>query len=301
MSGILPGVETPHIALVTCAALPELDDDERLLIAPLEAHGARVTPAVWDDPMIDWARFDLAIVRSAWDYTGRRAEFVEWARRVPRLANPAAVIAWNTDKRYLAELAAAGIPTVPTTWLAPADPISLPAGGTVVVKPSVGAGSFGAERFDLDDEPQARHARDHAAGLQAAGQVVMVQPYIQTVDSYGEAGLVMLRGEYSHAITKGAMLGGPREAVAGLYKSETIERRQASSAELELAGAVLDVLPWPASTLLYARVDMLRDHEGRPILIELELTEPSLFVTHAPGAAQRFAAAVMAHLGLPGA
>jgi glutathione synthase/RimK-type ligase-like ATP-grasp enzyme len=286
----------PHIALATCAALPELDDDERLLVEPLRQLGARVSPAVWDDPSVDWDRFELVVVRSTWDYTARRDEFVAWAHGVPRLANSADVIEWNTDKRYLAELEASGIPVVPTRWLNPSDPVDLPASGSVVIKPSVGAGSLDVERFAVDDRVESGRARRHTARLQASGRTVMVQPYFESVDRLGEAGLVMLRGEFSHALNKSAMLGAPRESVAGLYKSEVIEPRQPSAAELELAGQVLAVLCWPANALLYARVDMLAGPGGEPIVIELELTEPSLFMSRSAGSAERFAAAVMAHL-----
>jgi hypothetical protein len=90
-----------NIALVTCAELPELDEDSRRLIEPLALRGVSATPAVWDDVTVNWTRFDLVVVRSCWDYVARRAAFLEWARRVPLLANPAAVLTWNTDKRYL--------------------------------------------------------------------------------------------------------------------------------------------------------------------------------------------------------
>ena len=118
--------EHARLALVTCATLPDLDPDDRLLLEPLRHLGVDVTAAIWDDPTVDWAGFDLAVIRSTWDYPARRDVFVDWARRVPRLANPADVIVWNTDKRYLADLAAAGIPIVPTTWLAPDDSVALP-------------------------------------------------------------------------------------------------------------------------------------------------------------------------------
>ena len=110
----------PTIALVTCATLPELDPDDRLLIEPLRAAGVAAVPAVWDDATVDWAGFDLVVIRNTWDYPARRTEFLNWARLVPKLRNPADVIAWNTDKRYLAQLAVAGVPIVPTTWLDPA-------------------------------------------------------------------------------------------------------------------------------------------------------------------------------------
>ncbi|CAN5592339.1 hypothetical protein BH23CHL7_BH23CHL7_20000 [soil metagenome] len=289
----------PHVCLATCAALPDLDDDERLVVAPLEALGVRVSASVWDDPQVDWDEFDLVVVRSTWDYPARREQFVAWARSVEAvtpLANPADVIEWNTDKRYLAELAAAGLPVIPTGWLSPGQPIELPTTGSHVIKPSIGAGSLGAERFDLDRPEQRDLARAHAQRLLGAGQTVMVQPYVASVDEHGEAGVVMLHGEYSHAITKSAMLGAAREQVAGLYKAEVIDPRAPSDAELDLARRTLTALRWPAASLLYARVDMLAGSSGEPLLIELELTEPSLFMARSPGSAERLAAAIAAAL-----
>jgi hypothetical protein len=293
-------ISRPHVCLATCAALPELDEDERLVIGPLEARGIRVSAAVWDDPTVDWAGFDLVVIRSTWDYTTRRDEFVAWARsveQVTRLANRAGVMEWNTDKRYLRELEASGIPVVPTTWLEPGAAVELPTAGAHVIKPSVGAGSLDAERFDLANPVDAVAARSHAERLLASGQTVMVQPYISSVDEHGEAGLVFLRGEYSHAITKSAMLGAPKESIAGLYKAEVITERVPSAAELALARRTLAALPWPADELLYARIDMLADACGEAVLIELELTEPSLFMAKAPGSERRFAKAIWSALG----
>jgi hypothetical protein len=111
----------PRVALVTCTALPDLDPDDRLVLAPLAAHGVAAEAVVWDDPAVDWSGYDLVVLRSPWDYALRRDEFVAWARTVPALVNPADVVAWNTDKRYLAELSAAGVPTVPTAWVEPGE------------------------------------------------------------------------------------------------------------------------------------------------------------------------------------
>ena len=290
-----------HIALATCAALPELDPDEQLVVAPLEERGVRVSARVWDDPSVDWAAFDLVVIRSTWDYTARRDQFVTWARsveRVARLANPADVAAWNTDKRYLNDLAGSGLPIVPTQWLAPGRRPELPPAGRVVLKPSVGAGSFDAGTFVLDEPAQSAAARAHAERLLSAGVSVMVQPYLAAIDKEGEAGLIYVGGRFSHAVTKGAMLSGQqREQVAGLYKAETITPRQPSGDELRLAERVLAAVPGGPERLTYARVDLVPGDDGRPLLIELELTEPSLFMATAPGSEDRFADAIVRSLG----
>lgn len=292
--------ERSRVALVTCAELPDLDPDDRLVVPALAALGVRARPAVWDDPDVDWSRYDLAVLRSTWDYPGRRDEFVAWAGRVPSLANPADVVAWNTDKRYLADLARAGAPVVPTTWAPPADLSA--AAGVVVIKPAVGAGSKDTGRYDLADPDHRRLAEAHLDRLRAAGRVAMIQPYLSAVDDAGETALLFLRDPttgdlaYSHAVRKGPMLTGPDHGTAGLYLPEEISPRTPAAAELSAARTVLGALPFGTRRLLYARVDLIPGPDGDPLLVELELAEPSLFLGHAEGAAARFAAAVTATL-----
>jgi len=282
----------PRIALVTCAELPDLEDDDRLLIGPLAGLGLAAEPAVWDDPAVDWSGYDLAVLRSPWDYVPRRAEFLAWAARVPRLANPAPVVAWNTDKRYLDELARAGVPVVPTTWLVPGGPPwQPPATGRYVLKPAVGAGSLDTGRYDLAEADQAELAGRHLARLRGAGREVMLQPYLPAVDTDGETALVFLAGRYSHAIGKGAMLQGPDAVVTGLYQPEVIVAREPDPGQLAVARQALAAVPAPS---LYARVDLIPGPDGTPLVVELELTEPSLFLGYHPPAVAGFAAAIAA-------
>ncbi|SDZ10696.1 hypothetical protein SAMN05444365_105350 [Micromonospora pattaloongensis] len=289
-----------RVALVTCADLPELEPDDQLVLAPLAARGVVAEPVVWDAPDVDWGDYDLAVLRSPWDYVPRRDEFVAWARRVPALANPALTVRWNTDKRYLRELAAAGVPTVPTDWLGAADEWTPPETGEYVVKPAVSAGSQDTGRYDLADADQRALAVAHVARLQAADRLVMVQPYLDAVDTYGETALLFLAGpdglEFSHAIRKGAMLTGPDAATNSLYQPEKITPRTPSDAEHAAARQVLAALPEDMEPLLYARVDLIPGADGTPILVELELTEPSLFLGHADGAADRLADAIVRRL-----
>ena len=280
-----------RVALVTCAALGGLDPDDALLLAPLAARGIAAVPAVWDDPTVDWSGYDLVVPRSTWDYPDRRDVFVRWAHAVgPRLANPAEVLAWNTDKTYLTVLSDAGLPVVPTTWVPPGSAWDAPVTGEVVVKPAVGAGSIDTGRYDLAERGQHALAVALVARLHAAGRTVMVQPYLAAVDSHGETALLYLGGRYSHAVRKAPMLDGPATALAGLYRPETITPREPSAAELAVAERVLSQAPGP---LLYARVDLIPDADGAPLLVELELAEPSLFLGTAPGAADRFADAIV--------
>jgi glutathione synthase/RimK-type ligase-like ATP-grasp enzyme len=290
-----------HVALVTCAELPDLDPDDRLLRTALQQAGVRASAAIWDDPAVDWSAFDLVLLRNTWDYARRHDEFLAWAAGVPRLANPADVVAWNTDKRYLRELAAAGVPVVPTTWVAPGDGSAgpttswaAPTTGEWVVKPAVSAGSRDTGRYDCADAAQRSVAAEHVARLQAANRLVMVQPYLGSVDTYGETALLFLGGEYSHAIRKGPMLRGPDEGAEVLFVAENISARVPTPAEHAVAEATLRAVPG-ADRLLYARVDLLDTEQG-PVVIELELTEPSLFFGTAPGSADRLVTAVLRHL-----
>ena len=279
------------VVIATCAELPAGDEDGDALVAALADRGVAARWQVWNDPAASWAD-DLVVVRSTWDYTSDRDGFVAWARSMPRLANPAEVIAWNSDKTYLRDLAEAGVPVVSTTFFAPGETARLPLAGEFVVKPSVGAGSMGAGRFAAD---AADAARAHVTSLHDAGRTVLVQPYVTDVDTVGETALVYLDGVFSHAIGKGAMLpAGMVHPADGyrLYVEERIEAREASAAELAVGDQVMRLLrAWFGADLLYARVDLLPTPAG-PLLIELELTEPSLFLSYDAKAADRLAEAI---------
>lgn len=289
-----------RIALATCLAMPTGDGEDQPLADALSALGHRVSMVPWDQPGIDWTAFDATVIRATWNYTARYDEFGKWVSSVPRLYNPAPVVLPNTDKCYLASLAEAGLPVVPTTVLPPgAEPV-LPASGEFVLKPAIGAGSRGAGRFDAALPDTAEQAAEHLRQLHAAGRTVLLQPYLDAVDTAGETALVFFDGVFSHAIRKGPMLDPQARypmAAEALYVEENITARQPSAAELAVAarvlahaGAGLDEPP------LYARVDLLPGPDG-PVLIELELVEPSLFLSFAPGAGERFAAAVSARVG----
>ena len=275
----------PRVALVTCAGFPTLWEDDRLLLGPLADRGIDATPAVWDDAAVDWASYDLAVVRSTWDYTWRRDAFLDWAASVPALLNPAEVLAWNTDKRYLAQLAEAGVPVVPTTFVGP-DEEYVPPSYEHVVKPTISAGSRDTARFAAGED-----SRGHAERLLAAGRTVMVQPYQVAVDEAGETAVICFAGVHSHAARKGPVLvpevTDPHEV--------SITAATATPAQRALAAAALEVVPWD-EPLLYARVDLVPGADGAPVVMELEITEPSLFLGTAAGSADRLAAAIAAHL-----
>lgn len=275
-------MEALRLALATCAEVPEGDEDAPALIEALAARDLHARPAVWDDPSVDWGRFDLVVVRSTWDYPDRREQFLAWAESLPSVLNAPEVLRWNTDKRYLAAL---GDDAVPSRFLDPGTDFEAP-DHPFVVKPSVGAGSIGAARYNAGDV----RAEAHVAELQAAGKTVLVQPYLEGVDRLGETSLLYAGGTLSHAVRKDALLahgGGP---AAGLYVEETMSRAEPTAEELEIAERALAAVPFPREELLYARVDVLPG----PCVLEVELTEPSLFLGYADGAVDRFADAIAA-------
>ncbi len=276
---------TPRVALATCSAFPRLTDDDPLLLDALRARGIDAEPAVWDAPEIDWSSYTLVVIRSTWDYVGRREQYVEWARALPRVLNRADVVEWNTDKRYLGQLPRA----VPTEFLAPGEPFRAPP-GEYVIKPSVSAGSRDTARYGPGEDAR---ARAHVERLLIAGRTVMVQPYLQAVDDRGETALLFFGGEYSHAICKGQLLHRSQAPSDLPFMTEQISPREPDRTERAVAEEVVDSLPWPRSALLYARVDLIADHRGEPKLVELELTEPSLFLSYAEGAAERLADRVL--------
>lgn len=262
------------------------DPDQDLLLEALRAAGLDARALNWDasDPFDD----DLVVVRSTWDYTTRRDEFLAWARAVARLANPFEAIEYSSDKSYLGDLARRGVPVVPTTFLDPGDEVVLP-DGDLVVKPRVGAGSIDAARYGPGDRDA---AAAHARRLLVAGRPVVLQPYVTSIDDVGERALVYVDGAFSHAMTKAAMLNADEARRTALYRWEQMSLAEAEPDALALADEVL--ARWPG--LLYARVDLVR-HQGAWVLMELELVEPSLFLTHHPPAAAALAEAVARRVG----
>lgn len=302
---------TARLALATCAELPELDPDDKPLRDALLERRIATDVVVWDDPTVDWGTYQHVLIRSTWDYTDRPTQFTDWTRRVERtstLLNPAQVVGWNIDKTYLRELEKAGLPIVPTIWLDPernfdsrAIHTRFPAFGDFVIKPTVSAGSRDTGRYQADVTTSRSLAIMHAKNLLGVGRRVMIQRYLRQVDTVGETALVFFDGQFSHAVRKGPILDGPYRADdTALYAREEMTPRDATDAEREVAERVIAALPQVApgvdGSLLYARVDLIPDDEGNPVVLELELTEPSLFFAHAAGSLERFADAVVARL-----
>lgn len=268
------------LRVATCVQLPEPDPDEAPLAAALAAGGVDAQLVGWDDPAVDWDAPIPTLVRSTWNYPDHPEAFAAWLDRAAAAAplmNPVDVIRGNLAKRYLLALAARGVPVVPTTLVERGQTCDLPViAPRVVIKPEIGAGSMGTKRFASDDP----EAAVHLAALTARG-AALVQPYVASVDGYGERSLVWIDGTISHAIRKTPRFLGDAEQVDGPYPIADDERAVAEAALAPLAGRIL-----------YGRVDLARDAAGAPMVMELELIEPSLFFARCPGSADRFVASV---------
>jgi O-ureido-D-serine cyclo-ligase len=287
----------PHIAIVTARAARDLDEDLAPLVTALRERGSELSVVDWDNSGVEWKRFDLALLRSTWDYTQRLGEFLAWAERTSaqtRLLNPFAMVRWNTDKHYLKQLTDAGIPVVSSAFVEPGtDAASAldrflgahPAFREFVVKPCVGAGSRDTQRHGREDR---NAALAHIQRLLDGGGSVLLQPYLARVDEHGETALIYFDGVFSHAIRKGPLLRRGEDPTRALFAAEHITPRVPTVEEQSVAAQTLLSIP-SEQPLLYARVDLIHDEAGNPCVLELELTEPSLFFLHAPGSAARFA------------
>ena len=293
-----PEATRGSVALVTCREALGIDYDMPLLLEAVRATGIAVDEVCWDDESIDWSTYDQVVIRSTWDYHRRYDEFMQWVRvvsAVSTISNSLDVIAWNTDKHYLAEVAETGLPVVPTRFIEPSDTdwlddvSKLLAKGDVVVKPTISAGSNDTERHSNIDV-----AQKHINELLSAQRPVMLQPYLADVDMESETGLVFIDGEFSHAFAKGALLAQAKNMSGGLYAEEEIGIRQPTDEQMQIGERAVKWLSSRFGKLLYARVDLLPTAHG-PVIIELELTEPSLYLLLHPGAATDLANALITH------
>lgn len=278
------------IALATSAALPGLASDDRLLLRALRARGLVAEPVVWEDRLFDWTATSLCVIRSAWDYAYRRPEFLSWARDVAEavpLWNPVPVVVWNTHKQYLVDLAAREVPTVPTRVLAAgserslADVLAETGWTEVILKAAVAQ----TGRYLMRVDEAARDAGQRHLDRLLRVEDMLVQPFQPGVTETGETSLIFLDGTFSHAVCKRPAGGDFR--VHDDFEG-TVERVTPSGDQLDVAHEALAAVD---QGLLYARVDLVQGSDG-PVVMELELVEPDLFLRTANGAPERFADAV---------
>ena len=256
-------------ALVTHRGWPELTEDDRLLIPILRELGVDARPVVWDDAKVDWAGFDRVILRSCWDYHLRPDEFLAWVSalesRGVAMQNPAPLVRWNADKRYLRQLEARGLLLPETRWIEDGQEMAL---GDIlarhrwecaVAKPTVSATAYRTQLLGAKD------AKEIIRGP------ALVQEFIREVQSEGEWSLVFIGGEFSHSVRKFTAPGYFR--VQNEFGG-TIQAVPAASHLIDAASAVLNAVDEPT---LYARVDGV-ERRGEFVLMELELIEPQLFL-----------------------
>lgn len=294
------------LALVTDEASLPIDYDMPLLLDACQASGFIAEVCIWEDPDIDWSRFDAVLLRSPWNCIEQLPEFLKWCERVAvvtHLFNPVSVARWGLDKLYLADIAARGVPIIPSQFVEPgADPAlalqaflsAYPETKEIVVKPTVGSYSRGVQRYT---RPREAEAAEHIAKLLNKGCHVILQPYIDSIDRDGETDLIYFDNVYSHAIRKSAML-----MPDGTVNVPTLEFRKARTADEEERAVALAALNAAAShlglekPLLYGRVDLIRDVNGKPMVMEMEICEPSLNLPFGEGSALRFAQALRERL-----
>jgi glutathione synthase/RimK-type ligase-like ATP-grasp enzyme len=285
----------PRIAIATCDGYADLKVDDDLLRQALQARGAEAASVVWDESA-NWNEFDLCLVRSTWDYHEKHEQFLAWTRQVEtkaELRNPADVIAWNSNKTYLRELAEQGVRTVPTAWVSRDSDTDLEeilaqrGWKEAVVKPVVDLGAKNLHRVQAG----AGDVRQALATVLERHEA-MVQPFLSSLEEEGELSLIFIEGAFSHAVRKRPATGDFRvqSIWGGTMSPAEAEARHLELAEMALAQ--LDEVP------LYARVDLVSDLSGDPALIELELIEPNLYLNLSahPTAAECLADAVLARL-----
>jgi glutathione synthase/RimK-type ligase-like ATP-grasp enzyme len=296
-----------RIALVTTddPVVLEHEFDLEPLLAEFARREVPAEAVVWHDAGVDWSRFDLIVMRSPWDYALRTEEFLAWLDSLDasRVLNPPALIRWNLDKRYLLDLEAHGVVIVPTTVASTLTEVRAAAsaiGGRVVIKPNIGAGSWGAHITHAEDPK----LPDYAAEVLGAGKLVLVEPEVPEITADGERGLLFFDGEYSHTISKGRILADDGGYLGGEY-TEDIAAATPTAAEIEMAATCSRAIAAIAEergfagadavTPLYARYDIVTGAAG-PMVIEAELFEPSYFVETAPGSVERAVDAMIRRL-----
>jgi hypothetical protein len=270
-------------SFITYSDLPELDPDDQVIVRALRARGFRTQALIWNDSTVDWARAGTCVVRSTWDYHKNVQDFVLWVKEVAAqttLFNAPSLMLWNINKRYLLDLEKLGISIVPTVvgsaeCIPDLKSVCAQRGWeTLIIKPAIGLATHGVRKFGA---AQVDLAKEHLTSLLCDGDV-LVQPYLRNVETTGEKSLVFIGGQFSHAVRK---MPFQALAVAGGAGERLVD---VTALEIEFGSKVLSVLD---EKPLYARVDIVCDNE--PLLLELELIEPSLFLLMKPSAAERFA------------
>lgn len=292
------------MTLVTSSELPDLSEDDQVLLPLLEERGVDARIAIWDDPDVDWEEAGLCIIRTVTDYAPRRDEFFHWAHSVPKLLNNPTILEWNSDKHYLQELSDRGLPTIDTTWLEVEREYSkhqvhtrFPANGEFVVKPAVSSGLHATGRYTAREAYSRMAAIQHAMAILEEGHAAMVQRYILSMEERGEISLIFFNGLLSHAVEKDPILdsptGEPRRKHINRAHPHVItagERTRGEDVRATLHASIKELLGRDEQ-LIYCRIDMVAGDEALEIL-EVSLFDCNLYLTSDPKAAEAFADAI---------
>nr|WP_163017143.1 hypothetical protein [Streptomyces chartreusis] len=290
-------MKIPHVALATSNHPDsQLDEDLAPLSQSIREQGAIPFAVPWDSD-VDWSRYDAVLVKSTWDYPFRKDNFTAWVRtvdQVTRLRNPLTMIEWNIDKRYLADIAADGVNTVPTEWISPGQTYTLPTDTPYVIKPviSCAARDTACYRPGVDSQ----RAFMHVERLHRERRSVMVQPYQHAIDVHGEVSLIYIDGTFSHAFQKNGLLRPGADCEDGLFFSANFTSHLPSAAEMNCAERTIKSVNERHGTPLYARIDIVRNQVDEPLLMECELVEPLLLFRYNQLAPRALAKSFLADL-----
>ena len=279
------------VAVISSAGLRDLNEDDRILVRALRERGVVAEAMAWRGD-VDWSQVRLCVLRSCWDYSEHLDEFLQWIDNTAlkcRVMNAPDVMRWNVDKHYLAQLDAQGIPVVPTIYAGVGDRTPLAAimddagWERVVVKPVVSAAARDTYQVDRDAVDKIEGEFDRLVSTCD----MMVQPYLDRVETEGELSLMYIEGVYTHTVLK---LPKPGDFRSQDDHGGSVERLDPGEQAIALGGRIVGAACRRAPA--YARVDLVLDAEGHHRLIELELIEPELFLRYEPVSVDRLITAI---------
>jgi glutathione synthase/RimK-type ligase-like ATP-grasp enzyme len=254
-----------------------VENEDNILLEFLKGKGLDINMEIWNNPTVNWEGYDLAILKSPWDYFDKIGEFYEWLNKLESLKitllNPVSTVKWNSDKHYLQEIADAGLKVTPTIYFEQGDKPDLSLcfeklyTETLIVKPCISGGSKNTLKITKANLAELTPVISDYLNDEA----YMVQPFLPEIESQGEWSFLFFNGKFSHHLLKKAKPGDFR---VQHYLGGSIHTEPAPAHLLSAAKKYADQF---AKGCLYARVDGL-EVNGQFTLMELELIEPFLFL-----------------------
>ncbi|MEE2931154.1 MAG: hypothetical protein VX370_01340 [Bacteroidota bacterium] len=265
--------------------------EDKILQDALEEEGLSVDKKDWADQKFDWKNTRHAIFRTTWDYFERFDEFFKWIENTKYKTNfihNTDIIHWNIDKHYLQYLSKKNINIAPTLFIEKGKHQSLKnlfkktGWSEAVIKPAIS----GAARYTYRISSLNYTEFEEIFQKLITQECMLFQEFLHNIISRGEISLIMIKGNYTHAIRKIAKEGDFR--VQDDHGGIT-ENYSANKEEIQFAKDCLLALPFDT---LYARVDIVRDNHNKNSLSELELIEPELWFRNNIKAAKNLAKAI---------